>query len=561
MLPETSPAVLNLLSRVPLAARVVLHVGCGDGTLGDVFRRVNPTARLLGIELNQQAADIAAERMDEVVVGDVETDPLPFEIPDGIDCIIYGGVLGHLRDPWTVIQRHAQALSPDGVMVLHVPNVEHWSVADRLLRGAWDCGPTISEDRQRRFGLEGMHQRLMGLGLSLCDIQAQGADNEAAQQFAAALAPGLAALGIDPAAYARRAAPASYMWRIRREPRQRMFISGNMMAPVGGVSHVRVMHPLQAMGSDPMVTTNLTNVVDTQRPTDEAPRIFVLHRPSLIGAEGWQLLRVLIDAGWLVVTEFDDHPDFFRGMIDEAHVVFSGVHAVQTSTPALAQVLRERNPEVAIFPNAIAHLPEVRNFADPRAMTLFFGALNREQDWAPLMPAINAVAEKVGDRLRFQVVHDASFFDALETPHKNFTPTCDYETYLTLLGQSEISFMPLGDNGFNRAKSDLKFIEAGACRVAPLASTVVYGDSIEDGRTGLLFRDADDLHARLLRLIAMPELAQEVGDAARAYVSEERMLAYQVAPRLAWYRSLWARREALTAALNARMTSAGVLAA
>ena len=169
------------------------------------------------------------------------------------------------------------------------------------------------------------------------------------------------------------------------------------------------------------------------------------------------------------------------------------------------------------------------------------------------MPAINAVAAKAGDRLRFQVVHDQTFFDALETPHKTFTPTCDYDTYMRILGGSEISFMPLADTPFNRAKSDLKFIEAGACRVAALASTVVYGDSIEDGRTGLLFRDPVEFQARLLRLVAMPELARDLGDAARRYVAEQRMLAYQVAPRIAWYRSLWARRDALERAREARI--------
>jgi glycosyltransferase involved in cell wall biosynthesis len=184
---------------------------------------------------------------------------------------------------------------------------------------------------------------------------------------------------------------------------------------------------------------------------------------------------------------------------------------------------------------------------------LFFGALNRENDWRALMPVINAVAAKAGDRLRFQVVHDRLFFEALQTPHKTFTPTCDYETYLRLLGGAEVSFMPLGDTPFNRAKSDLKFIEAGSCRVATLASTVVYGDSVEDGRTGLLFRDPTEFHSRLLRLVAMPDLARELAEAARRYVADQRMLAYQVAPRIAWYRSLWARRDALEAARRARV--------
>jgi glycosyltransferase involved in cell wall biosynthesis len=171
------------------------------------------------------------------------------------------------------------------------------------------------------------------------------------------------------------------------------------------------------------------------------------------------------------------------------------------------------------------------------------------------MPAINATAARAGKRLRFQVVHDQQFFDALETPHKAFTPTCDYDTYLRLLGGSEISFMPLSDTPFNRAKSDLKFIEAGACRVATLASSVVYGDSVEDGRTGLLFRDATQLYARLQRLISDPDAARALGDNARAYVTAERMLAYQVAPRIGWYRSLWRRRDVLIAAREARMAA------
>ena len=58
----------------------------------------------------------------------------------------------------------------------------------------------------------------------------------------------------------------------------------------------------------------------------------------------------------------------------------------------------------------------------------------------------------------------------------------------------------------------------------------------------------------------MPDLARDLGDAARDYVAQNRMLAYQVAPRIAWYRSLWARREALTAALQERLAAVPELA-
>ena len=551
----------DLLDRIPLDARVVLDVGCGTGALGAAYRRLNPRARVLGIEMDPGAAAIAARRLDDVAVGDIEAGPLPFAPQGGIDCIIYGDVLEHLKDPWEVLARHARSLSDEGTILICIPNVEHYAFADRLLRGVWDYQPQglLDKGHLRWFSLKTMRQMLEDLGLVPCDVHPRVFDREQVVAFVNAIAPALRALGVDPQAYADRAAPLQYVWRVRKKPRTLMTIGANMLAPVGGVSHLRVVYPMRAMFTDVRVIIRMTPDLEVAASEPDMPRIFVLHRPALNAQSAAELLRRLRAGGWLVVTEFDDHPDFFQSMQTEDQLSFRAVHAVQPSTQALAEVLSTRNPEVRVFPNAIRALPEVRNFADPNTMTLFFGALNRERDWRPLMPMLNAVAATVGERLRFSVVHDRGFFDALETPHKTFTPTCDHDAYMSLLGQSEISFMPLGDTWFNRAKSDLKFIEAGACRVAALASRVVYGDSIEDGRTGLVFRDGEELRARLLRLIAMPDMARSLGDAARSYVAAERMLAYQVAPRIAWYRSLWERREELERARAARMAESGVV--
>jgi len=547
----------DLLERIPLSARVVLDVGCGRSALSAAYRKRNPRARLLGIDKDPSIAPIAAERLDELATVDVEEDPLPFDVSEGIDCIIYGDILEHLQDPWTVLRKHAEALTPDGVILICIPNLEHYSFAEKLLRGTWDYETRglLDTTHLRWFSLRSMREGLTRLGLVPCDVTPRifGYDREPAAKFIEIMQPALTAMDVDAEEYARRATPLQYVWRVRKVPQQRVVIGANMLKPVGGVSHVRVVYPMRAMATDPAVVTMLTSSVDASGRNDGSPRIFVLHRPMLSGDDGRQMIRAFLEAGWMLVTEFDDHPDFFQTMQEPDQLAFCGVHAVQTSTRALAAVLRQRNPEVAVFPNSLVSLPDVRNFADPRGITLFFGALNREQDWEPLMGAINAVAKKVGERLRFSVVHDRAFFDALETPHKKFTPLCEYDTYMELLGECEISLMPLSDGGFNRAKSDLKFIEAGACRAASLASDIVYGDSIEDGRTGLLFRDASELQTKLLRLVAMPEMARDLGEAARDYVAQHRMLAYQIAPRIAWYRSLWARRDALTAALHERL--------
>jgi SAM-dependent methyltransferase len=544
----------DLLDKVPLDARHILDVGCGTGALGAMLKRRNPALRVYGIEQDPEVAAVAAQRIDEVAVVDVEADPLPFG-DVRFDCIIYGDVLEHLRDPWTLLRQQAATLRETGVVLICMPNVEHWSFAERLLRGTWDYEPQGLFDRThlRWFNLETTRQAIEAAGLAPRDVSARIFDLPQAQEFAHAMRPALEALGIDPQAYVRRAAPLQHVWRARAREAPTLYVMSTMLPPVGGVSHVRVVEPMAALAADPSVITRIVQASEALPKLSDSPRIFVFHRPLLAGAEGLAAVRAVIAQGYLVVCEFDDHPDFIPVLQRPDVHNFSAVHAVQTSTEPLADVLRRDNPEVAVFPNAVYELPEPRNFATPGRIKLFFGGINREEDWPEWMPALNAVAAMAGERLHFEVVADRGFFDALETPHKNFTPLCDYPTYKALLAGSDISFMPLADNAFNRSKSDLKFIEAAAHRVVALASPVVYASSIEDGRTGVVFHDAQALQQKLVRLIATPEIGRGIGDAARRYVFEHRMLAYQVARRRDWYLSLWERREELHQALLARM--------
>ena len=551
----------HLLRHVPLTAEVILDVGCGTGTLAAEYRRFNPRVRIFGMESNGEAAAIASPMLDGIARTDLVDRPMPFVLPEGVDCILYRDVLEHLADPWSVLRVQAEHLKDDGTILICTPNQDHWRNTESMLIGTADgvSADPVSGDLAlpRRLSIDGMTQGLARIGLTLCAVYPIVVDPAETAAFTATMTPALQALGIDPEAFTNRSTPACYVWCARKTSLDLMTVAASMLAPVGGVSHVRIVEPLQAMATLPSVITYLSPGGDRDRLDAHSPRVFVLHRPALNGREGLATIEALLRDDWIIVTEFDDHPDFFEIMRGEGQFSFTGVHAVQTSTPALGSILRQRNPEVAVFPNAIRTLPEPRNFNDRGHMTLFFGALNRESDWAPMMPALNAVAALVGDRLRFCVLHDRGFFDALETPHKSFTPTCDYETYLQLLGQCEISFMPLLDTPFNRAKSDLKFIEAGACRVVPLASDIVYAASIDDGKNGLLFRNGEEMRTRLMRLIVMPEVAYNLACAARTHVANHRMLAYQIAPRIRWYRSLWDRREPLTEALATRLRLPG----
>ena len=544
----------DLLARIPVYAKAILDVGCGTGALGETFRAINPHAALFGIERNPLVASIAAQRYDAVAAVDADSVIAPFG-EQRFDCIIYGDSLEHFADPWRVLREHSKLLNEKGVVLVCVPNVEHWSLVARLLDGSWNYDPSglLDRDHLRWFSLETMRQAIEAAGLVPCDVHPRVFDRHNAERFAKLIAPALASFGRTPEDYLTRGAPLQYVWRAVRCNRPRMAIAATMLPPVGGVSDLRIVEPMDALATDPLLQTRVLSGPEIRLPSGE-DRVLVLHRPILSGQSGLERIRRLIDQGWVIVTEFDDHPDFFADLRDPAaSYTFTGVHALQVSTPALAEVLRERNPEVAVFPNAIRALPPLRNFKDPTRVSLFFGALNRQLDWEPFVPVLNETAQRHGGALRFEVVHDRAFFDALTTPHKNFTPTCDYARYMELLGGCEIVFMPLLPNWFNRAKSDLKFLETGAVGAAALASDVVYSQTIEDGCTGLLFRDAGELRLRLERLVEVPADARAIGEAARQYVSEHRMLAYQVEARRHWYSMLCQRREELTASLLTRV--------
>ena len=543
----------DLLARIPLDAKLVVDVGCGAGALGRAFRRRNPQARLVGIERDPRLAALAREAMDEVLELDLDRDALPFE-PGSVDCLVYGDVLEHLTDPWDILRRHATVLAPDGVLLICIPNLGHWTFTERLMRGNWRYEEMGLFDRThlRWFTGATMRDAIAGAGLVPLEAHPRIFGIEAFREHAARMEPALKAMGIDPADYARRAAPLQFVWRAAKRAPRPLSIVGRTLRPQAAMIETRMSEPLLALASRPGVSLRLSEDPKLPPLRPGVPGIYILQRiilaPSLI-----PFLRAVREAGYVIVQEFDDDPGHNSRVAQAGNLAFTGVHAVQTSTEPLAGILREWNPEVGIMPNVLSELPEPANFRDPHRMTLFFGALNRERDVAPFLPVLDEVLAEANGRLAVEVVHDRTVFDALSSPHKRFTPLCDYVRYKALMGACEIAFLPLADNRFNRMKSDLKWIEASGHRLVSIASPVVYGRSIRQGETGLIAGTPEEFGTALRGLLADPAKAKAIADTARTEVAATRMLAHQVARRRAWYDSLWDRRAELDAKLLERV--------
>jgi O-antigen biosynthesis protein len=153
---------------VPPHCRRVLDVGCGSGHLGQLLKERGH--HVTGIELVPEAADEARHCLDSVVTADVETG-LPFAA-GSFDAVIFADLLEHLVDPWRMLREAAALLSPDGVVVASVPNVQNLDVLRRLVRGRWDYRERGILDRGhlRFFTLETIRDLFSQADLSLTHI-------------------------------------------------------------------------------------------------------------------------------------------------------------------------------------------------------------------------------------------------------------------------------------------------------------------------------------------------------------------------------------------------------
>ena len=315
----------------------------------------------------------------------------------------------------------------------------------------------------------------------------------------------------------------------------------NLLAERGSVSLTGCM----SAKDTPLELYDVTSMYDS---------IILFERANLMPtANVRQMLAEAASHGSIVLQEMDDHPHVNEAAARDHYFLFRAVSAVQTSTKYLAEYLREFNPHVYLFENQLAELPPARSYDENAPQTtIFFGALNRRADWEPLMASINAAIQEHGDRLYFRVVSDYAFYQQLQTERKSYAGgtqdgsiVAPYERYVEELHSSDIALLPLNDTEFNRAKSDLKFIEAAGNGAAVLAAPTVYAATVRDGETGLIYHHPKEFAQKLDLLIRRADLRRCLAENAYRYVAEYRLLAGHLDDYILAYRELFDRREEL----------------
>jgi trans-aconitate methyltransferase len=553
----------DVLRQIPLTSRRVLELGCGSGDLGACYRWRNPAVHWGGIERDATSASLARQSLDAVLHGDIERlddDALAAFAGDApLDTLVFGDVLEHLRDPLVQLKRLVALLRPGGTVVACIPNIGHWTVVEALLRGDWTYGDdALPDSTHLRFFTPATATALLAAaGLVVLRTKQRHVPVDADRQarFLDALGPILPALGVDrPAAEARLKSLQTVLIAQKAPTAQPLELHQTVM--VRRLLEARVEAPWEALAAQPgIVATQSDRIIQRSMPAPGAPKVMVWQRRLVGELKAWtSIMRQLIADGWIVVSEWDDHPDLLPGSAQESWrrhpwVPMSGVHACQVSTRRLAEAFREHNPEVAVFENALLDCPPLPE-KDEGRVRVVYAAVNRPGVARLISPALDRASDD--PRVEIVVVGDDKVFASTRAVRKTYRPVLPYAEYLALLDTCDISLLPLRGGPAELCKSPLKFLESARSGAVCIGSPGIYEETIEHGRTGWIARGQDDFTQLLVQAVEDAPGRARMAAAAWEAIRAGHLQSHQVARREAWYRGLASRLGELNESLFQR---------
>lgn len=117
----------------------VLDLGCADGRIGTWLEK-HRNCTVLGVEIDKSLAKTAAGKISKVIQGDLEDSKTQARIMRDakFDVIFASNILEHLRGPAICMKKIIKALKKNGVVVVILPNIAHFSTRFELFRGRFN---------------------------------------------------------------------------------------------------------------------------------------------------------------------------------------------------------------------------------------------------------------------------------------------------------------------------------------------------------------------------------------------------------------------------------------
>lgn len=316
----------------------------------------------------------------------------------------------------------------------------------------------------------------------------------------------------------------------------------------GGVGWYRIINPLEKLGAD--VIRGKFELKGAQTALDMKQRGDIWVTKHIDSLE--LITEILVDrdfTGSKLILDFDDDP-FNLNKEHPAYEAFTsrkplyerfikGADHIICSTEAIKSVIEPLNNHITVIPNAID--PKIWNVnktpignpnigrCDGKIRIGWFGSSSHLADMNLILPVIEEL-EKKYPNVEFHLV---GFADTKITEGRRFhyPPTKGYEEYPQFVADMaiDIAIAPLIDTQFNRAKSNIKWLEHSMLKTPMVLSNVSpYKECVENYKTGFLATGTNQWVKYLSWLIENPEKRKEIGENAHQAVLKDWLIEKQL---------------------------------
>ena len=273
-----------------------------------------------------------------------------------------------------------------------------------------------------------------------------------------------------------------------------------------------------------------------------------LHWPIAEREKADRWFEALHRAGLAVIYEADDDlfsDDFVRRLVNQhgkSHAEASErrdciLHALRScdgvtvSGQRLATMVRELTDKpVKVVPNYIdlAWFKKIQKSAERKVkgLTIGWAGGNRPDADVEMMAKAWARIARCYQGVTFVVQghHPAVIYDLVPNERIAMLDWLPIDSYPSGLVNIDIGCCPLGDTGFNRAKTYIKAMEYAASGAAVVASPTVYGQIIEHGVDGFIATSVDEWEGYLSQLVESYRLRHAMSKALLAKVRKDHAL-------------------------------------
>ena len=238
----------------------------------------------------------------------------------------------------------------------------------------------------------------------------------------------------------------------------------------------------------------------------------------------------------------------FAGMRSGMKRLAAGCDAVQFPSAVLGRKYGHLAPLCEVFPNQMIVVPPAKRLQRaPEVVIGWGGSLTHLPDLAETAPLlIKWITSRNDIRLHLMAADPIwNLFDNLPADRKKRAATGSIFDYYRFIDEIDVGIGPLRDIPFNRARTDIKYLEyAARGAVAVMQAAGPYRDAVKHGLSGFLYRDVSQLIEILEALTQDLRLRVRVATAAYDYVVSERHQFRHATKRLEFYRTILGNRGA-----------------